>query len=84
MNIHETTCNQDQPRFRECCQRAYDSALDLASWAAHVEKKSLKQYYEESCQVNWFSTMQQSVPIFEDGDSSEDEGETTARAPLLA
>lgn len=70
-------------RFFECCQRAYDAALQLASWAANVSKDSLKRYYEESCEVSWFQTMQQSVPLFEDGESSEEENEKRARNPWL-
>ena len=72
-------------RFTACCDRAYSAALKLAAWAAGRETESLKALYEESCNVNWFDTIQQTgaVPNDDDMDEDMDEEEYMARNQTL-
>ena len=73
-----------ETRFVDCCHRAFASALELTAWAANVEVDSLKQYYIDSCSVNWFQTMQQAAPEFQDNDAeSDNEQAMAARNPQL-
>ena len=44
-----------EKRFLACNERAYQSALDLVSWASGYDVKALKKYYEDSCEVDWFT-----------------------------
>ena len=70
-------------RFRACCDRAFSSALHLASWAGDLERSSLKRYYEESVNVEWFQSMGQDLPEDEDEDEFVDDEEEMARNPPL-
>eukprot|EP00435_Cladocopium_sp_Y103_P055676 s553_g18.t1 len=69
--------------FEECCRRAYDAALTLASWAGNFTTESLKTYYEESCAAGWFDQSHSHAPEFDVEEESDDEA-AKAREMFLA
>lgn len=64
-------------RFQECCSRALQSAVDLAAWASGFEAESLKKYYQQSVEVNWFEA-KDAVGDKDEDDSDEEEAELRA------
>lgn len=72
----------DVTRFRECCGRAYSSAVKLASFAAGVTEASLRQYYEDSVQSGWFDSGVGHVMDFENDSDDEEEAAEARDLPL--
>ncbi|CAK8992367.1 unnamed protein product [Durusdinium trenchii] len=54
---------------------AADRALQLAAWAGNVTVESLKAYYIESCEADWFEKSHNFAPEFGNGEESDDERE---------
>lgn len=69
-------------RFASCCERAYASALQLAAWAGNVTVESLKAYYIESCEADWFEKSHNFAPEFGNGEESDDEREAAQDVSL--
>ncbi|CAK9028794.1 Uncharacterized protein SCF082_LOCUS18513, partial [Durusdinium trenchii] len=65
--------HREVARFGQACARAYQSAIDLVLWASGYDSKSLKAYYEQSCDVAWFETTLQAAPEFDDDDEEDDD-----------
>ncbi|CAK9083714.1 unnamed protein product [Durusdinium trenchii] len=79
----ETNSGKKEPpltgkQFQKCCERGYESALLLGSFAQNCTVSSLKALYEESCGIGWFEDRPLCAPQFED---EVDEVEADARAP---
>lgn len=73
VSVESSVLGFQWPRFGQACARAYQSAIDLVLWASGYDSKSLKAYYEQSCDVAWFETTLQAAPEFDDDDEEDDD-----------